>query len=168
MQWCQPACGGGHNLHIGERDTKRDHLCLEERNWSPSGARGDYPELIVPPILAGRKKGEPAEEAEASAKSRPDSGSDEILQERWQLTHGRDPPAWADKGFVGIKEHMRQRATAAEGSIKEVTLYCPQRNPGAPTAAASPLGSQPTRSASSSSAPLELRGRTGHSRPCPS
>ncbi len=62
----------------------------------------DYPEHIVPPVIAGHRRGEPAEEVEASVKSRPDSGSDETLQERWQLTHGRDPPAWADKGFVGF------------------------------------------------------------------
>ncbi len=45
--------------------------------WSESW---DYPEPIVPPVLAARMK------AEASVKSRQDSGSHETLQERWQLT----------------------------------------------------------------------------------
>ncbi len=58
------------------------------------GESWGYPEPIVPLVLAGRRKGEPAEETEASVKSRPNSGSDETLQERWQVTHGRDPPAW--------------------------------------------------------------------------
>ncbi len=59
----------------------------------------DYPEPIVPPMLAARRKERPAEEAEALVRSRQGSGSDDTLQERWQLTHGRDPPAWADKDF---------------------------------------------------------------------
>ncbi len=49
--------------------------------------------------------------------------------ERWQATHGRDPPAWADQGFTGIKEHMKQQAAAAKGtSADEVTVYCPLQN----------------------------------------
>ncbi len=39
-----------------------------------------------------------------------------------------DPPVWVDKGFVGIKEHMKQQAAAAEGMREEVTLSCPPRN----------------------------------------
>ncbi len=58
-----------------------------------------------------------------------DSGSEGTLQERWQATHGRDPPAWANKVFTGIKEHMRQQAAATGGmSEGEVTLYCPLQN----------------------------------------
>ncbi len=58
-----------------------------------------------------------------------DSGSEGTLQEKWQATHGRDPPAWADKGFAGIKEHMKQQAEAAGGaSVDAVTVYCPPPN----------------------------------------
>ncbi len=35
-----------------------------------------------------------------------------------------DPPAWADKGFAGIKEHMKQQAEATRGVGEDtVTIY---------------------------------------------
>ncbi len=44
--------------------------------------------------------------------------------ERWQATHGMDPPTWADKGFAGIKEHMKEQAEAAGGAGGDtVTIY---------------------------------------------
>ncbi len=64
---------------------------------------GDYPEPIVPPVLAANWE----EKSDASGSSGQGSGNDKTLKERWQLTHGRDPPAWADKGFAGIQEHMQ-------------------------------------------------------------
>ncbi len=68
----------------------------------------DYPELIVPPVLAGSRKERPVKvKTSASEKPKSDSGSGGTLQERWQATHSRDPTAWADKGFAGIKEHMK-------------------------------------------------------------
>ncbi len=92
----------------------------------------DYPEPIIPPVLTARweaKSEEKVEERpEASKSSLQASGSDKTLKERWQLTHGRDPPAWADKGFAGIWEHMQQQAVAAEGTREEVTLFCPPLN----------------------------------------
>ncbi len=89
----------------------------------------DYPKPIVPPVIAGCRKERPTGETKALEGPRPDSGSEGTLRERWQATHGRDPPAWADKGFAGIKEHMRQQAAAAkETSEEEVTVYCPPRN----------------------------------------
>ncbi len=94
--------------------------------WSESW---DYPEPIVPPVLTGRREERPVEETKATVGSRPDSGSEGTLREKWQATDSRDPPAWVDKGFAGIKEHMKQQAAAAEGTREEeVTLYCPRRN----------------------------------------
>ncbi len=89
----------------------------------------DYPEPIVPPVIAGCQKERPAKETKASEGPRPDSGSEGTLQKRWQATHGRDRPPWADKGFAGIKEHMKQQAAGAEEtSQEEVTIYYPPRN----------------------------------------
>ncbi len=90
----------------------------------------DHPEPIVPPVLAGQRKERPAGvKTNASEGPKSDSGSEGTLQERWQATHGRDPPAWADKGFAGIKEHMKQQAAAAEGtSADEMMVYCPPPN----------------------------------------
>ncbi len=90
----------------------------------------DHPEPIIPPLTAGRRKEKPVEEeAEALKGPRSDSGSEGTLRERWQATHGRDPPAWADKVFAGIKEHMKQQVATAEGtSEEEVTVYCPSQN----------------------------------------
>ena len=90
----------------------------------------DQPEPIVHPVIAGQRKEGPAEvKSHASEELKTDSGSEGTLQERWQATHGRDPPAWADKGFAGIKEHMRQQAEAAGGaSVDTVTLYSPPPN----------------------------------------
>ncbi len=90
----------------------------------------DHPEPIIPPVPAGRRKERPAEEKVRSPEEpRSDSGSEGTLRERWQATHGRDPPAWADKGFAGIKEHMRQQAAATgRTSEGEVTIYCPLQN----------------------------------------
>ncbi len=69
----------------------------------------DYPESIVPPMVAGQWEEGPVEErALAPEEPRADSGSEETLREKWQATHGMDPPAWADKGFAGIKGHMKQ------------------------------------------------------------
>ncbi len=35
-----------------------------------------------------------------------------------------DPPAWADKGFAGIKEHMKQQAEATRGAGGDtMTIY---------------------------------------------
>ena len=90
----------------------------------------DYPEPIVPRVLAGPPKKEPAKrKTPASEEPKTDSGSEGTLQERWHATHGMDPPAWADKGFAGIKEHMKQQAEAAGGaSTDNVTLYSPPPN----------------------------------------
>ncbi len=121
-----------------------------------------YPEPIIPPVLAGFRNDRPAQETKASMGSIPYSGSEGTLRERWQATHGRDPPAWADKGFAGIKEHMKQQAAAAEGTREtEVTLYCPPWNLTS-TADARPPGPPTTRSTSTNGAPFELRGRPGY------
>ncbi len=90
----------------------------------------DYPEPIIPPVLMGPRKERLAKvKTNASEEPKSDSGSEGTLQERWQAIHGRDPPAWADKGFAGIKEHMKQQAEAAEGaSADTVTVYCPPPN----------------------------------------
>ena len=98
-------------------------VVFRSEDWDP-------PEPIVPPVPAGRWRERPAEEeAKAPEGPRPDSGSEGTLRERWQATHVRDPPAWADKGFAGIKEHMKQQAAAAKGtSEEEVTVYCPPQN----------------------------------------
>ncbi len=90
----------------------------------------DHPKPIVPPVLAGRRKEMPARvQTNASEGPKSDSGSEGTLQERWQATHGRDPPAWADKGFVGIKEHMKQQAAVANRTnADEATIYCPPPN----------------------------------------
>ncbi len=77
----------------------------------------DYPELIVPPMVADEKTQTPKE-------PKADSGSEGTLRDKWQATHGMDPPAWADKGFAGIKEHMKRQAEAAGGAGGDtVTIY---------------------------------------------
>ncbi len=87
----------------------------------------DYPELIVPLMVAGPQKERPAEkESQTPEEPKVDSGSGETLREKWQATHDMDPPAWADKGFAGIKEHMQQQAeTAGEKGAGTVTIYSP-------------------------------------------
>ncbi len=87
----------------------------------------DFPEPIVPPMVAGQQEERPAEErTQAREEPRADSGSEGTLQERWQATHGMDPPAWADKGFAGIKEHIKQQAEAAEeAGADTITIYSP-------------------------------------------
>ncbi len=85
----------------------------------------DHPEPIEPPVIAGHREERPAdEETQAPEEPKADSGSEETLRDRWQATHGMDPPAWADKGFAGIKEHMKRQAEAAEGAGGDtVTIY---------------------------------------------
>ncbi len=74
----------------------------------------DHPELIVPPMIVGQHKERPAKvKTHTPEERRTDIGSEGTLQERWHATHGMDLPAWADKGFAGIKEHMKQQAEAA-------------------------------------------------------
>ncbi len=85
----------------------------------------DHPEPIVPPVIVGQWKERPAKATtNAPEELKSSSGSEGTLQERWQATHGRDPPAWADKGFAGIKEHMKQQAEASGGTGTDtVTVY---------------------------------------------
>ncbi len=87
----------------------------------------DHPEPIVPLSIAGQQKEGPAKvKTNTAEEAKTDSGSEGTLQERWRATPGMDPPAWADKGFARIKEHMRQQAEAAGGaSTDNVTLYSP-------------------------------------------
>ncbi len=100
----------------------KEPVIFRDEDW-------DYPESIVPTVIAGCWKGRSAEETKASEGPRPDSASEGTLRERWQATHGRDAPAWADKGFAGIKEHIKQQAAAAERSSgEEVTIYCLPQN----------------------------------------
>ncbi len=81
----------------------------------------DYPEPIIP----GHQEERPADEkTQAPEEPNAASGSGETLREKWQATDGMDPPAWADKGFAGIKEHMKQQAEAAGGVGGDtVTIY---------------------------------------------
>ncbi len=85
----------------------------------------DHPEPIVPLVIAGQRKERPAKvKTHTPEQPKTDSGSEGTLQERWHATHGMDPPAWADNGFAGIKEHMKQQAEAAEGTgMDTVTIY---------------------------------------------
>ncbi len=85
----------------------------------------DYPEPIAPPVIAGhQKKGPTAENTPAPEAPGAAGESQMTLRERWQATHGMDPPAWAGKGFAGIKEHMKQQAEAAGGADGDtVTIY---------------------------------------------
>ena len=87
----------------------------------------DYPEPIVPLIVTGQQEERPADEKTQTTKEpNAESGSEERLREKWQATHGIDPPAWADKGFAGIKEHMQQQAEAAgKAGADTVTIYSP-------------------------------------------
>ncbi len=85
----------------------------------------DYPEPIVPPVIAGHQKKGPADE-NTPAPEEPEAASESrmTLRERWQATRGMDPPTWAGKGFAGIKEHMKQQAEAAGGADgNTVTIY---------------------------------------------
>ena len=85
----------------------------------------DYPEPIVPPVIVGHQEEGPADE-KIRAPEGP-TGSQQkgrALHDKWQATHGMDPPAWADKGFAGIKEHMKQQAEAAGDVGRDiVTIY---------------------------------------------
>ncbi len=85
----------------------------------------NYSEPIVPPMVAGQQKERPAdEETQTPEEPKADSRSERTLRDKWQATHGMDPPAWADKGFAGIKEHMKQQAEAARGAGGDtVTIY---------------------------------------------
>ncbi len=84
----------------------------------------DYPEPITTLVFAAPKEEEPG----LPESSEPECASERTLEERWQLTHGRDPPAWADKGFAAIQEHMQRQAAATKGTREEVTLYRPSQN----------------------------------------
>ncbi len=46
-----------------------------------------------------------------------------MVVDSWQ-----GPPAWADKCYAGIREHMQRQAAVTEGTREDVTLYCPSRN----------------------------------------
>ena len=85
----------------------------------------DYPEPIIPPMVAGQQEERPAdEETQTPKESKADSGSEGTLRDKWQATHGMDPPAWADKGFAGIKEHMKRQAEATGGEGGDtMTIY---------------------------------------------
>ncbi len=98
-------------------------ILLKRRLGSPRVVRS-------PQCPCSRQKERPAKEkARALEEPRSDSGSEGTLQERWQATHSRDPPAWADKRFAGIKEHLRQQAAATGGTSEgEATVYCPPQN----------------------------------------
>ncbi len=87
----------------------------------------DHPEPIVSPVVAGQRKERPAKvKTHTPEEPKTDSGSEGTLQERWRATRGMDPPAWADRGFAGIKEHMKQQAEAAEGAgVDTITIYNP-------------------------------------------
>ncbi len=66
-----------------------------------------------------------AESSVAQGSQEEGSENASMLMELWQLTHGRDPPAWADRGFTGIREDIKRRVAEAEGIREELTLYCP-------------------------------------------
>ncbi len=85
----------------------------------------DYSEPIIPPMVAGQQEERPAdEETQTPKESKADSGSEGTLRDKWQATHGMDPPAWADKGFAGIKEHMKRQAEATGGEGGDtMTIY---------------------------------------------
>ncbi len=77
----------------------------------------DYPEPIVPPVIAGLQQEEPAnEKTPAPEGPKVVNRQEGTLRDKWQATHGMEPPAWADKGFAGFKEHMKQQAEAARGA----------------------------------------------------
>ncbi len=85
----------------------------------------DYPEPIVPPVIAGRQKKGPVAENTPAPEAPGAAGESQMtLRERWQATHGMDPLAWAGKGFARIKEHMKQQAEAAGGADGyTITIY---------------------------------------------
>ncbi len=85
----------------------------------------DYPEPIVPPVIAGPQEEEPADKKVRAPEGPKAVGREEgTLRDKWQAIHGMDRPAWADKGFAGIKEHMKQQAEATRGAGGDtVTIY---------------------------------------------
>ena len=85
----------------------------------------DYLEPIVPPVIVCRQPTGPANENTSAPKEPGAAGeSQSTLRERWQARHGMDSPAWAGKGFAGIKEHMKQQAEAARCADGDtVTVY---------------------------------------------
>ncbi len=79
----------------------------------------------MPPVIAGHQEEGPADEnTQAPEEPKAAGGSGKTLREKWQATHGMDPPTWAGKGFAGIKEHMKQQAEAAGSAGGDtVTIY---------------------------------------------
>ncbi len=95
-----------------------DQVSLHTECW-------DYPEPIVPPVIAGRQEEGPADEnTQAPEEPKAAGGSRKMLRERWQATHRMDPPAWAGKGFTGIKEHMKQQAVTKLFILSPKLLVC--------------------------------------------
>ncbi len=85
----------------------------------------DYPEPIVPPVIAGPQEEEPVDKKiRAPEGPKAVGGKEGTLRDKWQATNGMEPPTWADKGFAGIKEHMKQQAEATGGVGGDtVTIY---------------------------------------------
>ncbi len=110
----------------------------------------EYPEPIVPPVIAGhQEEGSVDEKTQAPEEPRAAGRRGETLHEKWQATHGMDPPDWADKGFAGIKEHMKQQAEAAGGAGGDtVTIYSSPPDWALPAANTGLFGPPPARSAS--------------------
>ncbi len=85
----------------------------------------DFPEPIVPPIIAGSPKDEPADrKLRIPERTQAGDRKERTLRDKWQATHDMDPPAWADRGFARIKAHMKQQAEAARGAdLDTLTVY---------------------------------------------
>ncbi len=60
----------------------------------------DDPIEVEYPLETGQETEGPVAETSSVAGSEDAS----MLREQWQLMHGMNPPAWADRGFVGIKK----------------------------------------------------------------
>ncbi len=79
----------------------------------------NFPEPIVPPIIAGSRKDEPADrKLRIPERTQAGDRKERTLRDKWQATHDMDPPAWADRGFAGIKVHMNSKLRPPEAQTE--------------------------------------------------
>ncbi len=78
-------------------------LTFNDESWDDPGS----PDPSAAEVIGGEAEAAIRGEDLADKESQNNGGENvSTLSKRWQLTHGRDPPAWADKVFAGIRERI--------------------------------------------------------------